>query len=153
MAAGEKCVFAAAVLDPIAVSWRARPRDCSCPKTRPAAFCSDREGKISLKTPGSLRLESIRRTRLGPAASFVRAVFALSSHLFVRCSRSVRQDVSAVLNSTPRTKERPVRLLLGSSIAVLRVPPMHVAMCAYMAGAMMAFSVSVRHPKLRRIAS
>ena len=39
----KSCVFAATVLDPIAVSWRARPRDpFSCPyRTRPAAFCSD----------------------------------------------------------------------------------------------------------------
>ena len=39
----KSCVFAAAVLDPIAVSWRARPRDpFSCPyRTRPAAFSSD----------------------------------------------------------------------------------------------------------------
>ena len=35
----KSCVFAATVLDPIAVSWRARPRDpLSCPyRTRPAA--------------------------------------------------------------------------------------------------------------------
>ena len=39
----KSCVFAATVLDPIAVSWRARPRyPLSCPcRTRPAAFCSD----------------------------------------------------------------------------------------------------------------
>ena len=39
----KSCVFAATVLDPIAVSWRARPRDpLSCPyRTRPAAFCSN----------------------------------------------------------------------------------------------------------------
>ena len=43
MAAGKNCVLAATVLDPIAVSWRARPRyPLSCPyRTRPAAFCSD----------------------------------------------------------------------------------------------------------------
>ena len=49
----KSCVFAATVLDPIAVSWRARPRDpLSCPyRTRPAAFCSVWEDKISLKIP------------------------------------------------------------------------------------------------------
>ena len=41
----KSCVFAATVLDPIAVSWRARPRDqgflvpISPYRTRPAAFC------------------------------------------------------------------------------------------------------------------
>jgi len=41
----KSCVFAATVLDPIAVSWRARPRyPLSCPyRTRPAALLGEAE--------------------------------------------------------------------------------------------------------------
>ena len=49
----KSCVFAAAVLDLIAVSWRARPRDPFLVPIEPAPplFVRIREDKISLKIP------------------------------------------------------------------------------------------------------
>ena len=60
----KSCVFEATVLDPIAVSWRARPRyPLSCPyRTRPAAFCSYHGGRrkvASSRPPFSTPLRSL----------------------------------------------------------------------------------------------